>query len=216
MEENMILTRRSLLKGAVAVGALALTGGVSTISLDAAFAQDDGERPFDARNKQFGFFVNASNCSNCGECVRACRKHSATPEDMPSRRKIVIYGDEDNGGLYVSTSCMHCVEPACLKVCPAGAISKGVGGIVSVDGNRCIGCKYCYQACPFSVPHYGSYGMDKCDCCLGNGVKAGDTPYCVRACKFDALHYGLMDDLMAENPDAKRLQGSTDPSMLLA
>ena len=58
--------------------------------------------------------------------------------------------------------------------------------------------------------------MDKCDCCLGNGVKAGDTPYCVRACKFDALHYGLMDDLMAENPDAKRLQGSTDPSMLLA
>ena len=103
-----------------------------------------------------------------------------------------------------------------MKVCPAGAISKRPDGIVVVNHNRCIGCKYCYQACPFGVPHYGKQGMDKCDCCLEAGIPAGDTPYCVQACMFGALKYGKLDELMALNHGtAHRVEASTKPACLL-
>ncbi|MEI3230849.1 MAG: 4Fe-4S dicluster domain-containing protein [Gordonibacter pamelaeae] len=59
---------------------------------------------------------------------------------------------------------------SCLKVRPAGAISKDATGIVKVDPDVCIGCKYCFQACPYEVPRYNSVSMDKCDCCQGAGV----------------------------------------------
>lgn len=106
--------------------------------------------------------------------------------------------------VYVSTSCMHCEDPACATVCPARAITKGEGGVVTVDHDRCIGCKYCYQACPFGVPHYTSAGMDKCDLCLEAGVALGEAPNCVQACKFRALHFGTIDDLVAGSADVPR------------
>ena len=74
-----------------------------------------------------------------------------------------------------------------MRVCPAGAISKDAHGIVKVNPDVCIGCKYCFQACPYEVPKYNSVSMDKCDCCQGSGVAIGEDPYCVRACKFGAL-----------------------------
>lgn len=111
---------------------------------------------------------------------------------------------------------MHCADPSCAQACPAAAIEKGGGGIVAVNPDRCIGCKYCYQACPFEVPHYTDQGMDKCDCCRSIGVSLGDTPRCVDACKFKALHYGPLDQLMeASNGNAKPLEAPTGPSLLL-
>ena len=109
---------------------------------------------------------------------------------------------------------MHCADPACATVCPAGAITKGEAGIVSVNPDRCIGCKYCYQACPFSVPQYNSQSMVKCDCCLGNGVKPGETPHCAEACNFGALHFGMVSDLLEKCPDAVVVDASTAPSPL--
>lgn len=89
--------------------------------------------------------------------------------------------------------------------------------MVTVDKKKCIGCKYCHQACPYGVPHYDEEGMDKCDCCLGSGVKLGDAPHCVDACHYDALHYGPVDELMAAYGDrAKRIAGPTQPSAWLA
>ena len=82
-------------------------------------------------------------------------------------------------------------------MCPAGAITKGDAGIVSTNKDVCIGCKYCFEACPYGVPNYNSVAMDKCDCCLDAGVAPGEEPYCVRACKFGALEYGPLDDLYA-------------------
>lgn len=120
-----------------------------------------------------GFLVKPHNCLNCQACVEACRKFNKTPESRPARRHITKY-EKDGEALFVSTSCMHCEEPACASVCPAGAIKKAEDGVVYVDKDRCIGCKYCYQACPFGVPTYSSAAMDKCDCCTLGGTRPGN------------------------------------------
>lgn len=104
-----------------------------------------------------------------------------------------------------------------MKVCPAGAISKDEHGVVKVDPDRCIGCKYCFQACPYEVPKYNSVSMDKCDCCQKAGVRIGEEdPYCVRACKFGALKFGPLDELLeATNGSAVPIAELNDPSCLV-
>ena len=148
--------------------------------------------------------------------MKACRLWSRTPASAEARRKVVPYVTKSGKEAYLSTSCMHCETPSCAAVCPAGAITKGDGGVVTVNKERCIGCKYCYQACPYGVPHYTASGMDKCDCCLGAGVPLGEKPHCVSACKLGALSYGKIDDLMAQtNGKARRIDGPTGASCLL-
>ena len=212
------LDRRSAVKIAAAASLLA-AGGACIFMVDAAHAEDEGRAeggretgPYAGR---VGFLVKPHNCLNCQACVEACRKFNKTPESRPARRHITKY-EKDGEALFVSTSCMHCEEPACASVCPAGAIKKAEDGVVYVDKDRCIGCKYCYQACPFGVPTYSSAAMDKCDCCTLGGTRPGTAPRCAEACKFGALHFGTVDELLAQCPDAKVVEASTKPSFYLA
>ena len=212
------LDRRSAVKIAAAASLLA-AGGACIFMVDAAHAEDEGRAeggretgPYAGR---VGFLVKPHNCLNCQACVEACRKFNKTPESRPARRHITKY-EKDGEALFVSTSCMHCEEPACASVCPAGAIKKAEDGVVYVDKDRCIGCKYCYQACPFGVPTYSSAAMDKCDCCTLGGTRPGNAPRCAEACKFGALHFGTVDELLAQCPDAKVVEASTKPSFCLA
>lgn len=212
------LDRRSAVKIAAAASLLA-AGGACIFMVDAAHAEDEGRAeggretgPYAGR---VGFLVKPHNCLNCQACVEACRKFNKTPESRPARRHITKY-EKDGEALFVSTSCMHCEEPACASVCPAGAIKKAEDGAVYVDKDRCIGCKYCYQACPFGVPTYSSAAMDKCDCCTLGGTRPGNAPRCAEACKFGALHFGTVDELLAQCPDAKVVEASTKPSFYLA
>ena len=212
------LDRRSAVKIAAAASLLA-AGGACIFMVDAAHAEDEGRAeggretgPYAGR---VGFLVKPHNCLNCQACVEACRKFNKTPESRPARRHITKY-EKDGEALFVSTSCMHCEEPACASVCPAGAIKKAEDGVVYVDKDRCIGCKYCYQACPFGVPTYSSAAMDKCDCCTLGGTRPGNAPRCAEACKFGALHFGTVDELLTQCPDAKVVEASTKPSFYLA
>ena len=212
------LDRRSAVKIAAAASLLA-AGGACIFMVDAAHAEDEGRAeggretgPYAGR---VGFLVKPHNCLNCQACVEACRKFNKTPESRPARRHITKY-EKDGEALFVSTSCMHCEEPACASVCPAGAIKKAEDGVVYVDKDRCIGCKYCYQACPFGVPTYSSAAMDKCDCGTLGGTRPGNAPRCAEACKFGALHFGTVDELLAQCPDAKVVEASTKPSFYLA
>jgi Fe-S-cluster-containing dehydrogenase component len=206
--------------GVLAVGTYAISAGLGSASEQNALALGSASREPTVSNQadvdaQYGFLVNVQKCINCGKCVAACRLWSRTPKSAEARRKVVQYSDSIGRKVYLSLSCMHCKNPSCLEVCPAGAIKKGVGGIVTVDKEICIGCKYCYQACPFEVPHYDSVSMDKCDYCFGAGVPLGDPPRCVRACKVGALNYGKLDDLLACSSRAEKIRGTTDPSYVL-
>lgn len=181
---------------------------VSSCLVGCSFSTDDSTVRVEARSgaangsslptaeDQYGFLSDLSKCVNCKQCVVACRKGNMLTDDTPDRRRVSVYLDKKRKNVSLSTSCMHCGTPSCVQVCPAAAISKDEGGIVLVDTNLCIGCKYCFHACPYGVPRYNSKAMDKCDCCIGADVPIGDTPYCVQACKFSALQYGKVSELL--------------------
>ena len=215
MREAKLMTRRTLLQASAALGASALVIGGAVAPGEAARAED-ASTATGVGSTQYGFLVDLMKCVNCERCVDACRRENHLSDDTPDRRRISLFVNTKGENVTLSTSCMHCAEPSCMRVCPAGAISKGSHGIVSVDTDRCIGCKYCYQACPYDVPRYNTVAMDKCDCCLGAGIPAGEMPHCVRACKFDALRYGPIDELMASTDGAAMpIAQVNDPSCLL-
>lgn len=214
MEEEVNVTRRALLQISTA-GACALAlGGVVACGAEAHAEESDIKAANDG--VRYGFLVALSRCSGCGRCVEACRKENKLSDDTPDRRKVESFKRKRGKKFFVSTSCMHCAEPSCMKVCPAGAISKDTNGIVRVNKDVCIGCKYCYQACPYEVPRYNAVAMDKCDCCKGSGVSLGDDPFCVSACKFGALKFGPLDELReSTNGSAVPIAEANDPSCLL-
>ncbi len=209
MSEFTLTRREAVRTAAIGAGALPLLGGTALIA--PAYASSE-----DKKATQYGFLIKVENCVNCRNCENACRNYNHVSKGQ-ERRKVVEYRLGDDRKYFVSVSCMHCENPACMTVCPTGAITKGAGGIVTVNQDVCIGCKYCHQACPYDIPKYNSEGMDKCDCCQESGVALGETPHCVDACHFDALHYGPMDELVAQyKATARRVEGETLPSCYLA
>jgi formate dehydrogenase iron-sulfur subunit len=97
--------------------------------------------------------------------------------------------------------CQHCDVPTCVSVCPVGALSKSDSGPVAYDGEKCIGCRYCLQACPFHVPKYEwsstKPGIQKCKFCASRLAK-GLQPACAEACATGATKFGDRDELLAE------------------
>lgn len=170
--------------------------------------------------KQLGFYIEIDKCVQCHACAVACKSAHESDLSVARRRVTTLWTGEypTVKSIGVSLSCMHCGEPACMAVCPAGAISKrSEDGVVVVDQDKCIGCHYCFFACPFGVPQYNDDGtMDKCDICLERR-EAGLEPACIKTCPADALHYGPLDEL-AQEASAKaavKLAGSTSPAVLI-
>jgi anaerobic dimethyl sulfoxide reductase subunit B (iron-sulfur subunit) len=170
---------------------------------------------------QYGFYFDSERCIGCKSCAVACLdQNDIMPgEGMVWRRVMNIESGQapDTRLFNVSASCNHCGSPACEEVCPTGAISKRIqDGIVVVDDTKCIGCHYCFYACPFGVPQYGSNGtMQKCNLCLPR-VTSGQQPSCSAACPGGALNFGTMEDLaaLAATKSATRLAGATQPSLV--
>ena len=217
MEKEGTLSRRALV-GLAGMGAATFVVG-GAVAAPPAHATDDDQGPGSASganpDEQYGFLVNVHRCIGCGKCEEACRLWSRTREGEKSRRTVRTLTSQAGRELHVSTSCMHCEDPACARVCPAGAISKGAGGIVVVDEQRCIGCKYCYQACPYGVPSYNDVSMDKCDYCFGAGVALGEPTHCVKACKVHALRNGKLSELLALSEKTRQVEGPTGAACVL-
>ncbi len=108
---------------------------------------------------------------------------------------------DERGDLYVRKLCMHCLEPTCVSVCPVGALQKTADGPVVYESSKCIGCRYCMQACPFDVPRYEWNKpvprVAKCDFCATRQAQ-GLMPACAEACPAEATVYGTREELLAE------------------
>ncbi|NTU89083.1 MAG: 4Fe-4S dicluster domain-containing protein, partial [Actinobacteria bacterium] len=127
-----------------------------------------------------------------------------TEDDRDALRWLrVTSANIDVGGgnkqdIFVRHSCTHC--GLCAQVCPSKALTQREDGIVVVDSSRCIGCFYCYQACPFDIPRYldevSSKAMQKCAMCFER-VTSGEEPACVKGCPVGALTFGDSEDIVA-------------------
>lgn len=148
--------------------------------------------------------IDLDRCTRCDDCVRAC----ATAHDNNPR--FLRHGPI-NGRVMIANACMHCVDPVCMIGCPTGAIHRdSFGGEVVINPATCIGCKSCFNNCPYDAirmveirDEKGEFLVDKemkpilkatkCDLC----VEQVTGPSCQRACPHGALVRVNLNDLDA-------------------
>ncbi len=156
--------------------------------------------------KQYGFFIDSARCTGCKTCTLACKDYKDLGPDRSFRRVYEYAGGDwvQDGdawypnvfAYYLSIACNHCANPACVAVCPSGAMGKDESGFVAVDDAICIGCKSCAMACPYGAPQYNATNgrMTKCDGCRER-VAEGLKPVCVDSCPVRALDLLPIDEL---------------------
>jgi len=100
---------------------------------------------------------------------------------------------------FVPKICNHCTHPACVQVCPVGATFRTEDGVVLIDHDYCIGCRYCVQACPYGARYFDEEGgvSDKCTWCY-HRISQGRQPACVEVCPVGARKFGNMLDPESE------------------
>ncbi len=160
--------------------------------------------------KQYAFHFNSELCTGCKACQIAC-KDKWDLEVGVTWRRVAEYGggewtinpdgtyNQSVVGYYVSVACNHCENPLCVEACPTQAMHKRDDGIVMVDPELCIGCRYCEWNCPYSAPQFDEARgiMTKCNFCY-DAIDAGGAPACVEACPSRALEFGEREELEAK------------------
>jgi formate dehydrogenase iron-sulfur subunit len=155
--------------------------------------------------KHHAYLFDAVRCIGCRACMVACSVENNIEMD---KTRIWVAGRGVMGEYPILERasmvyhCMHCNEPDCLSACPVGAYSKRSDGPVEYNPKKCIGCRYCMNACPFGVPHFdydkglidGAF-IDKCTFCPQR-IDEGVEPACVATCPPDALEYGEREELL--------------------
>lgn len=157
---------------------------------------------------------DATLCIGCKLCEQACAERNGLPytepvaaEEKQSEHKFTVVLAQ--GDKFMRRLCMNCQDPSCASVCPVAALRKTSEGPVIYEESRCIGCRYCMLACPFSVPKYEWQKtlprVRKCDMCADR-VAAGRPTACAEVCPTGATKFGDRDALIAEARD--RLAGN--------
>ena len=226
----MRVSRRSLLKGAVSLGA------VAALPVE-AIAQEVKEPEPEA----VGLLYDSTRCVGCGGCVAACRESNHLPYDGDTKElnnttknvvKTRTLSRPVPGGptaAFVKRQCMHCIDPSCVSACMLGAMHKeGTDkrsnkgertgtGVVLYDKELCVGCRYCQIACAYTVPKFEWFEaaprIVKCEMChhradrTASGPTSVANPACAEVCPAEAVIFGHRVDLLKEAH--RRLE--TDP-----
>ncbi|HEY7546000.1 MAG TPA: 4Fe-4S dicluster domain-containing protein [Blastocatellia bacterium] len=146
---------------------------------------------------KYGFLIDHRKCIGCHACTVACKSEHEVP--VGSFRTWVKYIER---GEYPATRrffsvlrCNHCDDAPCVTICPVTALYKRDDGIVDFNGDRCIGCKSCMQACPYDALYINpdTNTAEKCNFCA-HRVEAQIEPACVIVCPVQAIVSGDMDD----------------------
>lgn len=160
-------------------------------------------------DRHFVMVIDLARCRNARQCVSACTSMHQLAPHHEWIKVFLMQDSEDTAPYWFPKPCFHCDAPACVNVCPVGATFKREDGLVLVDNERCIGCKFCMAACPYSsrvfnwdepkkvkakyspessVPQrVGTVG--KCDFCP-DFFKRGELPDCVSACPNGVIFFG--------------------------
>lgn len=105
---------------------------------------------------KWGMVIDLEKCTGCQACSTACQmEHNRLPGENYQDVLYYTSGEQPSPELnWVPRPCMHCEEPSCMHVCPTKATYKTEDGVVLIDWDKCIGCKYCMIACPYGVRFY--------------------------------------------------------------
>jgi len=170
----------------------------------------------------YGMVIDLKRCIGCYACVAACRAENATTTGiMYSRVQRLEFGKFPAvKRMALPLLCMHCEDPPCKDVCPTGATKQRADGIVWIDKDLCIGCRYCMLACPYSARYFydketpyfengktpfeeEGYArhtvgtVEKCDFCSAR-VDQGLEPACVANCITKARIFGDLDNPVSD------------------
>ncbi len=194
----------------------------------------------DSRNN-FAMVIDVGACIGCRRCMWACKKENNIPDVIspawievfelplgesvashPSLRELktgatTSYTESPKEGKwYLAVHCNHCDNPSCVKVCPTGATYKDKDGLVLMNYDKCIGCRICVVACPYSARRFNWLEaklppeevnplvpvrflgvVEKCTFCV-HRVRKGKLPRCVEVCPVRAKHFGNLKDSKGE------------------
>jgi len=178
--------------------------------------------------KKFVLVADLARCKNARKCITACEEHHHLPPDRPFIKVLKMQDNPKSAPYWMPKKCYQCDNPPCVKVCPVGATYKRSDGIVLIDNVRCIGCRFCMAACPYSarVFNWGSpepledydkeYSpetstpskigtVEKCDFCP-ELLRQGELPPCITACPNGVLYFGdSIDDAVTNGDETVRL-----------
>jgi Fe-S-cluster-containing dehydrogenase component/DMSO reductase anchor subunit len=171
--------------------------------------------------EQYGFEVDLDACTGCKACVAACHTLNGLDPNEMWRSVGLLHGGTTSAPAQqtVTTSCHHCLDPACLNGCPVGAYEKDpVTGIVKHLDDQCFGCQYCTLMCPYDAPKYNEARgiVRKCDMC-SDRLAHGEAPACVQACPNGAISIRVVSQAAVIRASEARgfLPGAPDPEQTL-
>src|ERR1035437_7869521 len=163
--------------------------------------------------KRFVMVIDLAKCDGCKKCTEACQAMHYTESDREWIKVFKMKDSETTQPYFFPKPCYHCDNPPCTKVCPVNATFKRQDGIVLIDNERCIGCRSCMVACPYSTRFFNwshpkeqpelagiAYSpersvprrmgtVEKCDFCP-DMIRQGKMPACVSGCPMDAIYFG--------------------------
>jgi Fe-S-cluster-containing dehydrogenase component len=177
--------------------------------------------------RKFSMVIDLARCKNARKCVEACQEGHLLPKDHEWMKLYLLQDDKHTAKYWFPRPCFHCDKPMCVSVCPVGATYKRPDGIVLIDNQRCIGCKFCMTGCPFSarvfnwkdpevkVPPDHVYDPEtnipavegtvgKCVFCADN-LRRNELPRCVTACPMGVIFFGdILEDTVSNGNETVR------------
>ena len=177
--------------------------------------------------RKFVMVIDLSKCKNARKCVDACQEGHLLPKDHDWMKLYLLQDDKNTARYWFPRPCFHCDKPMCVSVCPVGATYKRDDGIVLIDNERCIGCKFCMTGCPYSVrvfnwkdpevklPEGNVYNPElgvpqvegtvgKCIFCADK-LRNNELPRCVSACPMGVLYFGdILEDTVTNGTETVR------------
>ncbi len=178
-------------------------------------------------NRKFTMVIDLARCANARKCVDACQEGHLLPKDHEWMKLYLLQDDLKTSKYWFPRPCFHCDKPMCVSVCPVGATYKRPDGIVLVDNQRCIGCKFCMTGCPYSarvfnwkdpeveVPEGHVYDPEtnipavegtvgKCVFCADK-LRKNELPRCVSACPMGVIYFGdILEDTVTNGIETVR------------
>jgi Fe-S-cluster-containing dehydrogenase component len=251
--ERRAFLKKGLAAGAAAVGIAGCRPGISgeagaegvpagepttALTVDGRLVQINGApaRPLPPSDpavrrgvpgRKWVMVIDLAACDGCSECTLACNVDHHIPAGREWLRVFRMQDSPDTTPYWFPKPCFQCDNPPCTKVCPVDATFKREDGIVLIDNERCIGCRFCMAACPYSTRVFNwartgpteaelAYSpetglprqvgtVEKCDFCP-EMLGAGLLPACVMACSMGAIYMGDQNDDAVTNGVGETVQ----------